>query len=190
MSKYELQDREVKFFCPRYHKDTGEFLGLYETVGLLGVRGDAEEIFLNYEYDKEKSKVLYLNYRRKTPNSFCGNIFNRQRSVIECEETSLYFFLPTITDRSEMVNQYLNNISISPLDIKQEQLNAWAGNVMFNPQKLDYEDIDSNVMRDAVVKCLEHIAAVSNSKLMRNGSVVEWVGGSNRSTRSKFKLSH
>ena len=66
--KYELQDREVKFLCPRYNKDTGEFLGLYETIGLLVVRGDAEEIFFNYSYDKEKSKVLYSNYRRKISN--------------------------------------------------------------------------------------------------------------------------
>ena len=56
--KYELKDREVKFLCPRYNKDTGEFLGLYETIGLLVLRGDAEEIFLNYGYDQEKSKVL------------------------------------------------------------------------------------------------------------------------------------
>ena len=39
---------------------------------------------------------------------------------------------------------------------------------MFDPQKLDYEDIDSKVIRDAVFKCLEHITAVSNSNLMRN----------------------
>ena len=86
--------------------------------------------------------------------------------MIECGETdptslSMYFFLPSITDRSETVNQYLNNISVSPLDIKQEQLNAWADNVAFNPQNLDYHDANSKVMKDAVVKCLEHIAAVS-----------------------------
>ena len=141
ISKYELQDREVKFFCPRYNKDTSEFLGLYETVGLLVARGDAEEIFLNYGYGKEKSKVLYSNY--------------------DSGKSFLYFFLPSVTDRSETVNQYLNNICISPLDIKQEQLSVWGGNVMFNPQKLDYQEVDSKVMRDAVVKCLEHIAAVS-----------------------------
>ena len=205
ISKHELQDREAKFFHPGYNKETGEFLGFYETIGLLVVRGDAEEIFLNYGYDKEKSKVLYSNYRRKIPNSFCGIIFSRHRNVFECGESdlttlSLYFFLPSITDRSETVNQYLNIISISPLDIKQEQLNAWAGNVVFNLQKLDYHDVDLKVMRDTVVKCLEHIAAVSNSNLIRNADglfcrkdvnlEVEWVGGSNRTTSSRIKFSN
>ena len=37
---------------PKYSSETGEFLGLCETVGFLVVRGDAEEIFLNYEFDK------------------------------------------------------------------------------------------------------------------------------------------
>ena len=201
ISKYELKGREVKFFHPRYNKDTGEFLGLYETDGFLVVCGDAEEIFLNYGFDKKKSQVLYTNYRRKIPNSFCGTIFNRHRSVIECRETdlttpSLNFFLPSITDRSETVNQYLNNISISPLDIKQKQ--EMSGNVMFNPQKLDYHEVESKVMRDAFVKCLKHVAVVSNSKLMGNADGLlcrkdvdvdeEWIGGSNRTTPSKFKL--
>ena len=77
IDSYELQDREVKMVRPKYNSETGEFLGLYETVGLLVVRGDAEEIFLNYGFDKEKSKVLYSHYRRKIPNAFCGTMFNR-----------------------------------------------------------------------------------------------------------------
>ena len=36
---YELKDREVKYYFPRYNKETGEFLGVYKTVGLLVVRG-------------------------------------------------------------------------------------------------------------------------------------------------------
>ena len=59
ISKYELEDGEVQFFRPTHIKDTGEFLGLYETTGFLVVRGYAEEIFLSYGYDIEKSKVFY-----------------------------------------------------------------------------------------------------------------------------------
>ena len=80
------------------------------------------------------------------------------------------------------------------MDIKQEQLNSWTDNGFFNPQKLDYHDVDSKTMKDAAVKCLEHIAAVSNRNLMRNADGllcrkdvdvnVEWVGGGNRATPS------
>ena len=82
--------------------------------------------------------------------------------------SKLYFFLPSITDRSETVNKYLSNISISPLDIKQEQLNCWADNVKFDPQKLDFFDVDRNMMTEVVVKCLKHVAPLSNSNLLRN----------------------
>ena len=41
--------------------------------------------------------------------------------------SNIYFFLPAITDRSKDINQYLNNVSISPIDITQSQLKDWAG---------------------------------------------------------------
>ena len=108
---YEPKEKEVKYLRPRYNKDTGKFLGVYETVGLLVVRGEPDEIFLNYGFDEMKSKVLYSTYRRKISNGFCGTIFNRHSTLIECGETDLnmsklYFFLPSVTDRSESVNTY------------------------------------------------------------------------------------
>ena len=55
------------------------------------------------------------------------------------------------------------------------------------------------MMTEAVVKCLKHIAAISNSNFLRNadgllckkktGVNVEWAGGTNRSTPTRFKLS-
>ena len=97
MDSYELKDREVKMVRPNYNSKTGEFLGLYEAVGFLVVNGDAEEIFLNYDFDKEKSKALYSHYTRKIPNTFRGTKFNRQRTMIESGEldsefSQLYFF--------------------------------------------------------------------------------------------------
>ena len=59
---------------------TEEFLGLYETVGFIVVRGDPEEVFFNYGYDKEKSN---RNHRRRIPNSFCGTMFNRHKLMTE-----------------------------------------------------------------------------------------------------------
>lgn len=50
---------------PKYNPDTGEFLGLYETVGIIVVRGSPKELFFNYGYDRKKSKVLYSHYRRR-----------------------------------------------------------------------------------------------------------------------------
>ena len=49
ISTYVLKENEVKMIRPKYNIETGKFLGLYETVGFMVVRGSPEEIFFfNY----------------------------------------------------------------------------------------------------------------------------------------------
>ena len=95
-------------------------------------------VFFNYGFNKEKSKFVYSTYRRM-PSSFSGTIFNRHRSMIENEKVesnfSKIYFLPATTYRSEGINQYMNNVSICPVDMTQSQLNDWAG-TSFDPSKL------------------------------------------------------
>ena len=115
ISTYVLKENKVKMIRPKSNAETGEFLGLYETVRFMVVRGSPDEVFFNYGYNKDKSKVLYLDYRRRIPNSFSGTIFNRHRAMIETGEidsdfSNIYFFLLSITDRSEDINQYLKNV--------------------------------------------------------------------------------
>ena len=69
-------------FKPKYDPEKGEFKGLYKTIGYLVVIGSPEEVFSNYGYDREKSKVLYSHYRRRIPNLFPGTIFTRHREMI------------------------------------------------------------------------------------------------------------
>ena len=115
IATYVLKENKVKMIRPKSNAETGEFLGLYETVRFMVVRGSPDEVFFNYGYNKDKSKVLYLDYRRRIPNSFSGTIFNRHRAMIETGEidsdfSNIYFFLLSITDRSEDINQYLKNV--------------------------------------------------------------------------------
>ena len=118
---------------PKYNSETEEFVGLYQTIGLIVIRGDAEEVFFNYGYDKEKSKVLCSHYRRRIPNAFCGTMFNRHRMAVESGElesdrSCLFFFCPSVTDRSEEINQCLKNVSITPVDVELKKLNEWVDN--------------------------------------------------------------
>ena len=48
ISTYQLKEREVRIVRPKYNRETGEFLGLYETIGFIVIRGDAEEVFFIY----------------------------------------------------------------------------------------------------------------------------------------------
>ena len=66
-----LKENEVKMIRPKYNAETGEFLGLYKNFG------SPDQVFFNYGYNKDKSKVLYSPYRRRIPNSFSRTIFNR-----------------------------------------------------------------------------------------------------------------
>ena len=44
----KCKEDKVKYYCPKYDRDTGKFLGLYETAGFLVVCGDPLEVFLSY----------------------------------------------------------------------------------------------------------------------------------------------
>ena len=45
ISTYQLNKGEVKMVRPKQNPNTGEFLGLYETVGFIVVGGSPKELF-------------------------------------------------------------------------------------------------------------------------------------------------
>ena len=101
IKNYKLKDREVKYLRAKYNSETGESVGIYETIGFLIVHGDSFEVFLNYGYDPEKSKILYSTFRKKTPSSFCGTMFNRHKRLVQSGEmilemSQLFFYFPSI----------------------------------------------------------------------------------------------
>ena len=82
-----------------------------------------------------------------------------------------FFSLPSITDRSEEINKYLNNVSVTPIDISQNQLNTWA-ETDFNPAELDLFGMNKAIMSNAVIKCLKYMNDISSSNLTRNADGV------------------
>ena len=83
INTYQLKEEgEVKMVGPKYIPETGEFLGISETVGFIVIRGSPKEVFFNYGYDREKSKVLYLHCTRRIPSSFSDIIVNRHNTII------------------------------------------------------------------------------------------------------------
>ena len=127
-------------------------------------------------------------------------MFNRHKLLVESGEMSqLLSCLPSITDRSKEINQYLKNVSISPFDITQKQLDIWAGS-SFVPSKIEMSDLETPKIKQAIVKALEHIVGVSNTNLVRNtdgllcrknsASEVEWVDGVKRVIPEKYKISY
>ena len=75
------------------------------------VRGDKNEMFLSYGYDADKSSVLYSTCKQILPNIFQGTSFKKHNPMLMNERavqeySKLFFFLPSITDRKEKINQY------------------------------------------------------------------------------------
>ena len=138
VSSFVFKEREIKMTRPYYDPTTGEFLGLYDSVGFLVVLGDEEEHFRNYGYDESKSKLLYSFYKRSIPNAFAGTMFNRHRIMFESGESNtdsskVYFFLSSITDRSEEMNQYMKCVNIHPIDLDEKEFEN-----DFNSSRLDF----------------------------------------------------
>ena len=82
----------------------GEFVGLYEALGYLTVRGEKGESFFDYGYSKENTKILYSHHKMRIFNGFSGTMLNRHRiqfesGALNTEFSKMYFFLPSITDQ-------------------------------------------------------------------------------------------
>ena len=48
IESYECKEDDIKYYRPRYDKNTRKFLGICKTIGFLMVRGDPYELFLSY----------------------------------------------------------------------------------------------------------------------------------------------
>lgn len=97
ITNYVCKNREVRFYRPHHDTNTGEFLGLYETIGYLVVRGDDDKHFLNYGFREENSKILYSCNKCRIPNSLGGMLFNRHHLLFETDQLlTNRFFKPLL----------------------------------------------------------------------------------------------
>ena len=118
LKNYECKPNEAKFYRPNYDTVTGKFLGLYETLGYLTVRGEKGECFFDYGYSKENSKM-------RIANSFSGTMFNRHRiqfesGALNTEFSKIYLFLPSITDRIDSINRDMGSVHLVQIDIPED----------------------------------------------------------------------
>ena len=110
LKNYQLKSDKTKLIKPKYDPVSGQFLGLSKSLGYLTVRGDEQEHFFDYGFNKENSKILYSTHKMKIPNSFSTTIFNRHRiqyesgAFSETDFSDVFFFLPSTTDRIEEIN--------------------------------------------------------------------------------------
>ena len=75
IANYTCLKNEVKLLSCVYDIETGQFKGIREQLAFIVLRGDANETFLSYGFDKLKSKLLYSFSKQKIPNAFVSVAF-------------------------------------------------------------------------------------------------------------------
>ena len=92
-------------------------------------------------------------------------LFNKHKDMIKNEEltgefSNHFFFLPSITDKSEELNRYLNNISSTPIDSARFLDQGHQSETHY----LKLYGEKKKLMKECVVCTLKH----TNLNLMRN----------------------
>ena len=211
IENYVCNDNEVKLFCCIYDLATGEFKGIREQLAYIVLRGDQHESFFSYGFEKTKSQILYSYSKNQIPDAFALTAFRRHFSEVVNEKkekedsSSLFFFLPSITDRKEEINQWKNNPSLTPIDFTTEFIQKFSSKkAKFEPHLLNsLDEKEREPQVEMMYGLFKHMAQYSNqnlsrnvtylnSKLKKNINEMEWsIGSSNSKFDSKkFKLTY
>ena len=65
---YVCSKNEVKLLSCVYDIESGQFKGIRKQMAFIVLRGDPDETFLSYGFDKIKSKLLYSFSKQQIPN--------------------------------------------------------------------------------------------------------------------------
>ena len=204
IASYTCLKNEVKLLTCVYDVESGEFKGIREQIAFVVLRGDADETFLSYGYDKLKSKLLYSFSKQQIPDAFVCVGFKKHFQEIMNESksersSSLFYFLPSVSDRKEEINQHKNNVALCPIDITLDFIESFSlEKVSFKPDLLNSSDEkERKPQTEMLYGLFKHIARVSNQNLERNiahlnitqnRNVMEW--SNSKFDSSKFKLTY
>ena len=103
IDNYVYKDNELKMLCPMYNTETGQFLGTENRLAAISVRGDKDELFLSYGFNKEKSKQLFSVYKVRLPNVFMSSAFKKHKEFLISDEKRKklnFIFLLAFDNRS------------------------------------------------------------------------------------------
>ena len=79
---YVCKRDEVIIYCPVYNKSTGQYGGLTKKLGYITLRGDLNERFFSYGYQKQKSSLFYSSMKTELPNVSSCTSFKKHLSFL------------------------------------------------------------------------------------------------------------
>ena len=141
------------------------------------LRGDNNQSLFSYGFDPNKSSVLYPTSKQKIPHAFISTAFRKHYFEIinkrrEKEEFStLFYYLPSITDRKEAINLHKNNVNLTPVDCLLTVIESFASKkgTSFKPQLLNSTTPEHrNPQVEMLYGVFRKIAEYSNNNLVHN----------------------
>ena len=123
-------------------------MGAQNWLAYIMVKDDEHETFLSYSFEEEKSNILYSKFKQPLPNIFQGTFFKKHNPMLLNEGhvqdfQTLFFFLPSTTDRKEKIGKFLTNVSLHPINVRYEEFQKYSRNrIDFKPQDLDSTDLE------------------------------------------------
>ena len=129
---------------PDYDTTNGHFKGVKKWLGYIMVRGDEDELFLSYEYNEEKSMVLFSHCKQALPNIFQGTSFKKHNQMLlsgNYDFLKLFNYLPRTRDRKEKINKFRENVQLHPIDcLCDDFVKCSPKQESFQSQDLDSSD--------------------------------------------------
>ena len=105
---------------PLYDVNTGDFKGVEKRLGLIVLHRDPAKYFLLYGFDKVKSKLLFSTFKKWLLNIFQSTCFKKHKTFLtnenKGEQSCLFYYLPSTTDRKESINQHMGYVQLHPID--------------------------------------------------------------------------
>ena len=208
---YSCKENEIKLHACLYDLTTGEFKNLQTELAFIMLRGDNNQSFFSYGFGPNKSSVLYPTSKQKIHGAFVSTAFRKHYFEIinkrrEKEEFStLFYYLPSITDRKEAINLHKNNVNLIPVDCPLTFIERFASKKdrSFNPQLLNSTTPEHrNPQVEMLFGVFRKIAEYNNNNLVhdadyllaknkRRAEDMPWVGiKKKRFDSTMFKLTY
>ena len=95
-------------------------------------------MFFSHGFNTEKSKALFCVAKDRIPNAFTLTAFKKHYIMIvderhTKEKSDLIYYLLSIVDRKESINQYRDNIILNPIDCRYENLFIKSKRILSTP---------------------------------------------------------
>ena len=163
----------VKIYMPMYDITTRKFLDVKESVGYIMIRNKEDEVFLSYGYSSEYSTTLYCYQKQPIPNIFRGTAFNTHKLSTYLENKTqrsyICFYLPSITDRKEVINRYKDMVSLVLVTSTISDISVFSPEgYKFDPGHLDQAGKNLECVRETLYAYFKNVAKISNSNLIQN----------------------